>query len=103
MATRQTKNSKYTGMIIPSVCLLILFYFGFHAFQGNLGVKSRAQMEREDLQLQFELVRLKTIRRDLEKKVHLLRDGSLEKDMLDQQARHMLNLVGANEFVILLK
>jgi len=100
MATRQSKNSRFSGLAIPAVCLCILGYFSFHAFQGSLGVQSRAVMDRQNLELQFELARLRETRLDMEQKVGLLRDGSLEKDMLDQQVRHMLNLIKPNEVVI---
>ena len=59
-------------------------------------------MDREELQLQFELARLREHRKSLDSSVALLREGRIEKDMLDQQVRHMLNLVKADELVILL-
>ena len=37
---------------------------------------------------------------DLEQRVQLLHDGSLEKDMLDEQARRALNLAHPDELVI---
>ena len=101
MATRQTKNNPLSGLAIPFACLLILGYFGFHMFQGNLGVQSRVLIDRDNLKLQFELARLRDERRALEHRVNLLRDGNLEKDMLDQQARHLLNLTRREEVVIL--
>lgn len=101
MATRQSKNSRFSGLAIPVACLCILAYFSYHAFQGSLGIQSRALMDQKNLQLQFELARLREARQDMERKVSLLRDGNLEKDMLDQQVRHMLNLVKSNEVVIL--
>ncbi len=103
MATRQKKNSRFTGLAIPLVCLGILGYYGINAFYGNLGIKSRAQMDEHSLQLQFELVRLRQERQDLKLNVELLRDGRVEKDMLDQQARQLLNMVKADEFVIIYK
>ncbi len=103
MATRQKKNSRFTGFMVPGVCICILSYFGFHAYQGNLGIRSRALMEQQSLHLQFELARLQQERQHLEHKVGLLRDGQVEKDMLDQQARENLNLIRENELVIFYK
>ena len=100
MATRQKKNSRYSGLAVPVICICILAYFGIHAYQGNLGVKSRTLMDRQSLELQFELTRLREVHHELALKVGLLRDGRVEKDMLDQQARHMLNLVKENELVV---
>jgi cell division protein FtsB len=103
MATRQKKNSRFAGFAVPLACICILGYYGFHAFQGSLGIKSRSQMDQKSLALQFELARLSEEHSKLKIKVGLLRDGRVEKDMLDQQARHLLNLVKANEYVIISK
>ena len=103
MATRQKKNSQFSGLAIPVVCLTILSYYGLSAFQGDLGVRSRSQMDNKSLEMQFELVRLRKQRDELKMKVELLREGRVEKDMLDQQARHLLNMVKADEFVIVTK
>ena len=100
MATRQRKNSRFSGLIIPTICLGILGYFGTHAYQGNLGVVSRAQMDNQSIDMEFELARLREVKIQLKHKVDLLRDGQIEKDMLDQQARAMLNLVKVDELVI---
>ena len=64
-------------------------------------MRSRSQMDNKSLAMQFELVRLRKERDDLKIKVELLREGRVEKDMLDQQARHLLNMVKADEFVII--
>ena len=50
--------------------------------------------------LEGELEALREARRKLERRVSLLNDGSLERDMLDEQARRALNLARKNEIVI---
>ena len=44
----------------------------------------------------------KAQRVELERRVQLLHDGTLEKDMLDEQARRALNLSHADEITIML-
>ena len=100
MATRQRKNSKLAGLLVPAICICILGYYGFHLVQGSLGIKSRSQLEQKALDLQFELARLNEEHKRLKIKVGLLKNGVVEKDMLDQQARHLLNLVRTGEYVI---
>jgi cell division protein FtsB len=46
-------------------------------------------------------VRIKEKRTALDARVMLLRDGTIEKDMLDEQARQMLGMVGPDEIVVL--
>ena len=47
------------------------------------------------------MARFEAEREALEKRVALMSDGSMEADMLDERARLNLNLVHANELVVL--
>ncbi|MCB1465228.1 MAG: septum formation initiator family protein [Nitratireductor sp.] len=101
MSTRQRKNSSLSRLAVPAICSLLIAYFLFHAWSGRYGIVAMQEMEEERTRLEFELVRVKEKRAALEARVTLLRDGTIEKDMLDEQARHMLGLVGPDEIVIL--
>ena len=50
----------------------------------------------------MELAELSKARETLEVRVALLRDGSMEKDMVDQQVRSQLNMLRDDEVVIFL-
>lgn len=101
MSTRQRKHNPLTRLAVPAICSLLLAYFMFHAWSGHYGIEAMREMRDERTQLEFELARLKQERATLEARVTLLRDGTIEKDMLDEQARYMLNLLGENEIMIL--
>ena len=101
MSTRQRKNSPFTRLAIPAICSLLIAYFLFHAWSGRYGIEAMRELEEERTRLEFELVRIKEKRAALDARVTLLRDGTIEKDMLDEQARQMLGLVGPDEIVIL--
>ncbi|TGV62423.1 septum formation initiator family protein, partial [Mesorhizobium sp. M00.F.Ca.ET.149.01.1.1] len=45
MWTRQHKQRNTGRLIIPSLCVLFLAYFGFHAYHGEFGIYSRYQLE----------------------------------------------------------
>jgi cell division protein FtsB len=51
--------------------------------------------------LRSELAQLEAERFALEKKTAMLRDGSLERDMIDEQARRLLGVTRSREIVIL--
>ncbi|TPK58930.1 MULTISPECIES: septum formation initiator family protein [unclassified Mesorhizobium] len=102
MWTRQHKQRNTGRLIIPSLCAVFLAYFGFHAYHGEFGINSKYQLEAETVALQAQLDAIKACRMELERRVKLMHDGTLEKDMLDEQARKALNLSQADEITIML-
>jgi len=100
--TRHHKNRNTGRLIIPAVSALFLAYFGFHAYHGEFGIYSKYQLEARAAELNIELAKAKAQRIELERRVQLLHDGTLEKDMLDEQARRALNLSHADEITIML-
>ena len=100
MSTRQRRHNPFARLIIPGICSLLIAYFAFHAWSGRYGIKAMREIADKRTRLEFELVRLKQQRAALDARVTLLRDGTIEKDMLDEQARQALNLVGPDEIVI---
>jgi cell division protein FtsB len=100
--TRHHKNRNTGRLIIPAVSALFLAYFGFHAYHGEFGIFSKYQLEARAAELNIELAKAKSQRVELERRVQLLHDGTLEKDMLDEQARRALNLSRADEMTIML-
>ncbi|MCP9230238.1 septum formation initiator family protein [Mesorhizobium sp. LMG 17147] len=102
MWTRQHKQRNTGRLIIPSLCVVFLTYFGFHAYHGEFGIYSKYRLEAETAELQGRLDAVRTRRIDLERRVQLMHEGTLEKDMLDEQARKALNLSHADEITIML-
>jgi len=101
MWTRQSKN-RYTGrLIVPGISALFLAYFGFHAYHGEFGIYSKYSFEARKVELQSRLDSIVAERSGLERRVQLLHDSTIEKDMLDEQARRALNLSHADEIVIM--
>ena len=76
-------------------------YFGFHAYHGEFGIYSKYQLEERAAELQAQLDVVHAARVGLERRVQLLHDGTLEKDMLDEQARKALNLSQPDEITIM--
>lgn len=101
MWTRQHKQRNTGRLIVPGISALFLAYFGFHAYHGEFGIYSKYQLEDRAAELQARLDVVRAVRIDLERRVQLLHDGTLEKDMLDEQARRALNLSQADEITIM--
>lgn len=102
MWTRQHKQRNTGKLIVPAISALFLAYFGFHAFNGEFGIYSKFQFEARAAELDARLSLVRAQRIEIERRVQLLHDGTLEKDMLDEQARKALNFSQADEITIML-
>lgn len=103
MWTRHHKRRNTGKLIVPAITVVVLSYFGFHAYQGDYGLNAKARLEVRIDRLEADLAVLEKTRQELEERLSLLQDGSLEKDMLDEQVRRALILARENEIVILTK
>lgn len=102
MWTRQHRPRKTGRLIVPALAAVFLSYFGYHVYHGEFGIDSKDQLRARAAQLQAQLEQVRAERIDLEGRVRMLRDGTIDKDMLDEQARRALNLSHADEVTIML-
>jgi cell division protein FtsB len=96
---RQPMQKRAIGSLF---CVLILFYLAFHTVSGERGVFALMRESSKLDTLKTELAEIKTKRESLEKKVQKLSSGSIDLDLLDEQARHVLGRAGKDEVVIFL-
>lgn len=99
--TRQHKQTRTGRLIVPVIAAVFLSYFGFHAYHGEYGIYSKYRLEERIVALQSQLKSTTEARVELERRVQLLRDGTIEKDMLDEFARRELDYTRPNELVIM--
>ena len=81
------------------VCAVV--YFGYHALQGERGVMTLLQLERRVDQAAVDLRAVEAERDALERNVQLMRPTSLDRDMLEERARVVLNYTRPDEIVIM--
>ncbi len=101
MTGSRALKRRLRGAIAPVVFLSLVGYFGWHATQGDHGLKAAAQ--RQDL-LKFARADLAKAERDRdgwERRVAGLRNSHLDPDTLDERARAMLNLADPADIVVL--
>ena len=101
MWTRQHKKRNTGRLIIPAISAAFLSYFGFHAYHGEFGIYSKYQFEARKAELETRFDQVRAQRVEFERRVQLLHDGTLERDMLDEQARKALNLSHEDEITIM--
>lgn len=101
MWTKQKRRTNRGRFILPIITVAVLCYFGYHIYHGEYGLYSRENVDNHIVLLDEEFNRLESQRKMMELKVSLLRDGEIEKDMLDEWARRNLSVSNPNELTII--
>lgn len=89
------------NMIGPLIGVVMVFYFTYHALNGERGLMTWWSLTQEIKQAENILMETETRKEQLERRVRLLRPESLDPDMLEEQARRVLNMGRNGDLVIL--
>lgn len=101
MVTRKRLRSILTTLGLYVMAALLIGYFGANAYSGNHGLKAKEDLDQQIATLSADLDRLKPERAQWERRVALLRAGKLDPDMLDEQARSLLDYIAPNELTLM--
>ncbi len=88
--------------IVPALCACVVTYFAYYAIHGDRGLVAMKQIQGEIAQAETVLQQLRGERERMERRAQLLRGDNLDRDMLDERARSMLNLSNARDVVVTL-
>ena len=95
--------ARFRSYLPTAALVLLILYFGFHAFTGERGLLSSTQRDAALAAKSKELAELRVQRQDLEARAKLLRDTSLSADLLEERARSLLGFGHPNDYVIRVK
>jgi cell division protein FtsB len=101
MVTRKRLRSILTTLGLYVMAALLIGYFGVNAYSGNHGLKAKEDLDQQIATLSADLDRLKLERAQWERRVALLRADRLDPDMLDEQARSLLDYVAPNDLTLM--
>ncbi|WP_062226127.1 FtsB family cell division protein [Aureimonas frigidaquae] len=101
MRTRQKRKSRLGPFVVPVITMAVLAYFAMQSQEGRYGSDSKKEMAALLERREADLQRYTAERQALETRVRFLRDGSLERDMVDERARRALNMATEDEIVLL--
>jgi cell division protein FtsB len=101
MVTRKRLRSILTTLGLYVMAALLIGYFGVNAYSGNHGLKAKEDLDQQIGTLSADLDRLKRERAQWERRVALLRPDRLDPDMLDQQARALLDDAAPNDLILM--
>ncbi len=85
----------------PVLGFCVVGYFAYHSFEGERGLYAYLRLTEEVRIAREHRDDIRAERVSLERRVALLRADSLDRDMLDEQARALLNYARPDEIVIL--
>jgi cell division protein FtsB len=100
-----TPNSgvSLVGSLGTLLLVLIFGYFLYHVISGENGLLSMIEVSKKVKEAKVELDYVSAERLRLENRVALLRDESIDPDLLDEQARRLLGYVAEDETVYINK
>jgi cell division protein FtsB len=84
----------------PTFGILAVAYFLVHSVQGDRGILAWLAIHQQIQRAEVTLAAAVHERERLEARVSLMRNDGLDRDMLDEQVRRVLGLVGPGEIIV---
>jgi cell division protein FtsB len=101
MIARTRLGQFFRALLLHAIAASLIGYFALQAFQGNYGLDARKGYEEDITRLTRERDELKAERKDLERRVALLKPESIDPDMVEELARRDLGFAGPNDLLML--
>ena len=95
------KNFRILEISLSAACSILAFYFVIASFDGEFGVSAKYQLLAREKVLTKELDLLIKDTKAIKNKIRRLSDTSLDLELLDQQARKILGMIGEEELIVL--
>jgi cell division protein FtsB len=97
-------KTRARAILIPIVFYLVLgsasAWLVWGASQGERGLNAKAEYDAEFVQLQGQLAELRVDHARWRRRVESMRSEAVDRDLLDEEARKMLDRVGKDDVVI---
>ncbi len=88
------------AVVGPALGVALIVYFAFHLVHGDRGLVAWRDLTQKIEDTEAMARQVATERAAIERRVALLRPDSLDRDMLDERARNLLNLAHPDDLVI---
>jgi cell division protein FtsB len=100
MVTRKRLRSILTALGLYVMAALLIGYFGVNAYNGNRGLRAKQDIDQQIAALTAELNSLQVERDAWQQSVKLLKDHAIDRDMLDQRVREILDYAAPDELIL---
>ena len=87
--------------LIATICMILCLYFSYHILNGERGILRVVALEKKIETLSQKHTSLTAEKSILERKVTMMRPGSVDKDLLEERVRLTLGYRYDNEYSIL--
>ncbi len=75
-------------------------FFVWHAFHGDRGIEAEIQHRREMTEVESKLKVVRAEKAQWQMRIDLLRGPDVDRDLLDEEARNLLNRVSKNDLLV---
>ena len=93
-------RARARNVVGPAIGVCVVSYFAYHVVHGDRGLIAWRTLEQQVASARTELARVRSERKALEHEVVLLHPESLDRDMLDEWSRRILNYGHPQEITI---
>jgi cell division protein FtsB len=100
MVTRKRLRSILTALGLYVLAALLIGYFGVNAYDGNHGLRAKQDIDQQITALSAELDTLQSERKAWERRIELLKPASIDRDMLDERARELLDYAAPDDLIL---
>ncbi len=90
-------------VIGPAFGVCAVCYFAYHTVSGDRGLVAWRQLQERVAAAEAELAEVRGERERLERRINLLSPSGIDRDMLDESARRILNYGRPDEALITLE
>ena len=94
------KNFKILEITLLTVCLILCLYFIIASFNGEFGVSAKYHLLAKEKVLADELNTINNETTIIKNRIKRLSNTSLDLELLDQQARIILGMIGEEELIV---
>ncbi|WP_294541903.1 septum formation initiator family protein [uncultured Rhodoblastus sp.] len=77
-------------------------FFVWHAFHGERGIAADLEYRRQMAEIDGQLKVVRADKAVWQKRIDLLRGAEIDRDLLDEEARNLLNRVNSNDLLVFL-
>lgn len=101
MVVRSRIRAIFVPLVLYVVSGLTVGYFIYHSQHGNRGLETKITLRQQIVALDEEIATLHEQRESWERRVSMLRNNAVDRDLLDERARLTLNRLHKNDIVIM--
>lgn len=101
MVIRRGVRSVFVTLALYLVSGAAVSYFLFHAQHGARGLEARGTLQQSQRELETELAGLTAERKLWERRLSLVRDEAVDRDLLEEHARDTLGRVHRNDVILM--